>query len=501
MRSSILIFCLAILAFSALTSAKLRNLDAKSAIPDTTSATNTTVTNTTDTTNTTTNTTAVPSAADVTDFLSGVWGAIGLGHEFSDFSTCVPQSSNTGAQLQKAMAQLSSSSASDVVFGLNKMNNVISPLVAGLKACQMKDKYTTTINQIIKTFTNPGQLIVNIGSSIQIDGVEVYPEIAVAIAACNTSGYSDCGSSLGDAMGKAFYGQANATSANQVAQINSIPNITWTAATSTAFQGLTLWQFKKARVNLIRSNNITTSDNSTVDQEKRNLATIPASFDARTTWPTCIHPIRDQQGCGGCWAFAASEVLSDRFCIVSNKSINQVMSPQYLISCDTNEWGCSGGSTYYSWMFLENSGDVTDSCSPYKSGNGFVPTCSSFTKCADKTALRKYYAKKSSTKVFQTSTTIQNEIVANGPVETGMDVYSDFMSYASGVYATTAGATYLGGHAVKIVGWGSLNGVKYWIVANSWGTYWGESGYFRIQFGNCNIDSAAIAGIPDLTRS
>jgi cathepsin B len=383
------------------------------------------------------------------------------------------------------------------------MNNVVTLLVTGLKACQMKDKYTVTIKSIIDTFTNPSNLTVKAGSSIMIDGVEVYPDIAVAITACNTSDYTGCGSSLGDAMGQAFYGQANVTSADEAAKINAIANITWTAADISAFKGMNLWQFKKARVNLRRKNSdLPISDNSTVDQEKqRNLASIPASFDSRTKWPNCTHPIRDQQGCGGCWAFSASEVLSDRFCIATNQTINKVMSPQYLISCDSQEMGCSGGYLYYSWKFLESTGDVSDTCSPYKSGNGLVPTCSSFTKCADNSTLRKYYAKTNSTKVFQNATAIQNEILVNGPVETGMDVYSDFMTYSSGIYATTAGATYLGGHAVKIIGWGNTNGTNYWIVANSWGTYWGESGYFRIKFGNCDIDSASLAGIPDLTRS
>jgi len=47
------------------------------------------------------------------------------------------------------------------------------------------------------------------------------------------------------------------------------------------------------------------------------------------------------------------------------------------------------------------------------------------------------------------------------------------MSYKSGVYIHSSGKM-LGGHAIKIVGWGS----NYWIVANSWGSSWGLNGYF-----------------------
>lgn len=55
--------------------------------------------------------------------------------------------------------------------------------------------------------------------------------------------------------------------------------------------------------------------------------TTPTSFDWREIQPECVHPIRDQGKCGSCWANAASEVLSDRFCIHSNASVNVVLSP------------------------------------------------------------------------------------------------------------------------------------------------------------------------------
>lgn len=54
---------------------------------------------------------------------------------------------------------------------------------------------------------------------------------------------------------------------------------------------------------------------------------LPATFDARDQWPNCIHPIRDQKQCGSCWAFGASEALSDRICIATNGATNKVLSP------------------------------------------------------------------------------------------------------------------------------------------------------------------------------
>eukprot|EP00966_Prymnesium_polylepis_P293185 6771539-Prymnesium_polylepis.1 len=75
-----------------------------------------------------------------------------------------------------------------------------------------------------------------------------------------------------------------------------------------------------------------------------------------------------------------------------------------------------------------------------------------------------------------------------------MWVTAAFENYASGVFQDDGG-TQLGGHAVRIVGWGVDKGVKYWKVANSWNRYWGEGGFFRIERGvnALEIESSATA--------
>ena len=72
------------------------------------------------------------------------------------------------------------------------------------------------------------------------------------------------------------------------------------------------------------------------------LADVPENFLAKDKWPTCVHEIRDQQRCGSCWAFAATEVLSDRFCIASEGAVNVILSPQDMVSCDKADMGCNG---------------------------------------------------------------------------------------------------------------------------------------------------------------
>jgi len=214
----------------------------------------------------------------------------------------------------------------------------------------------------------------------------------------------------------------------------------------------------------------------------------PASFDSRTQWPGCIHPILDQGQCGSCWAFGASEALSDRFCIASNGATDVVLSPQYIVDCDFFGFGCNGGNPLQAWKFLQNKGLPTYSCVTYTAQDGKCPST-----CDDGSALTFYKA--STVSSYTNPASIQAAILAGGPIEVSFTVYQDFMSYSSGVYLHTWGNE-LGGHAVKMVGWGVSGSQNYWICANSWGTTWGIQGFFWIGFGQCGIDSSGVAGAP-----
>ncbi|KIH48661.1 papain family cysteine protease [Ancylostoma duodenale] len=92
---------------------------------------------------------------------------------------------------------------------------------------------------------------------------------------------------------------------------------------------------------------------------------------------------------------------------------------------------------------------------------------------------------------------IRKEIMTNGPVVASFRVYSDFNLYKGGIYIHTGGYE-RGGHAVKVIGWGTENGTDYWLIANSWNSDWGENGgYFRILRGSnhCQIEQKVVAGM------
>jgi len=94
---------------------------------------------------------------------------------------------------------------------------------------------------------------------------------------------------------------------------------------------------------------------------------------------------------------------------------------------------------------------------------------------------------------------IMREMKARGPVACGVAVTKDFMNhYKGGIYEDTSGENKIR-HVVSLVGWGvGADGTKYWIGRNSWGTYWGENGFFKLKRGvnNLMIESECAWAVP-----
>jgi len=233
-------------------------------------------------------------------------------------------------------------------------------------------------------------------------------------------------------------------------------------------------------------------------EEATPVGALPTNFDPRdgSKFPAaCIHPIRDQQQCGSCWAFGATEALSDRFCIAGK---DVILAPQDPVSCDTNNYGCDGGYLNYVWSYFTNSGVVTDACWPYTSGGGDSGVCRKTCTGSGQTWL-KYKCKASSVVHPLTVSGIQTEMYNNGPMEAAFTVYEDFFNYKSGVYYHQSGSQ-AGGHAIKCFGWGndSASGLNYWLCANSWGASWGDKGFFKIKQGDCGINGQLYACTPQV---
>jgi cathepsin B len=221
----------------------------------------------------------------------------------------------------------------------------------------------------------------------------------------------------------------------------------------------------------------------------------PDSFDSREgKFASCVGAIRDQGKCGSCWAEATSEAMSDRLCIATNGTKKIDLSAQDLVSCDKYMcMGCNGGIPYLAWQYASVAGIVSTDCFPYASSTGNAPACNK--KCSNGEEWKTHKASLGSVKHYTNEEAIKTAIFTEGPVGGAFSVFEDFMDYKSGVYSHTTGKM-LGGHAIKIIGWGEDNGVKYWTCANSWTTSWGENGFFRIKRGTneCGIEQGVVAG-------
>jgi cathepsin B len=298
-----------------------------------------------------------------------------------------------------------------------------------------------------------------------------------------------------------------------VRQINNNPSSTWRAGINKRFAFMKMSDAKKLMG--VRSGG------PKLRVKKIAVGDLPDQFDAREQWGDICpstKEIRDQAACGSCWAFGAVEAMTDRLCIASKGQVTPHLSAEDMNSCcDSCGFGCEGGFPSAAWDYWVSTGLVDggnyggDGCLPYSLPNcdhhttghydpcgDIAPTPQCPNQCNDSAAWdqSKHFGNESYS-VDMDVGQIQQEIFDHGPVEAAFTVYQDFLAYKSGVYQHTTGPV-LGGHAVKILGWGTEDGTDYWLVANSWNEDWGDQGYFKILRGSdeCGIEDGICAGMP-----
>jgi cathepsin B len=252
---------------------------------------------------------------------------------------------------------------------------------------------------------------------------------------------------------------------------------------------------------------------------------LPTEFDSATNWPSCsvIANVRDQSACGSCWAFGSTASFESRRCIATGEdtkySVEDTAFCQPIFGAGN---GCNGGNSAWNWFQshgVVTGGDYTDkgsgdTCLPYSFAPcaHHVPATASYPACPSGEYPSPSCAKACSEDGYSTSysddkhmaqiaysvrgvSKIQQDLVQNGPMYVAFTVYGDFPTYKSGVYTHQTGSR-LGGHAVTLVGYGTLDGTDYWKIKNSWNEEWGAGGHFLIKRGSneCGIESSVNAG-------
>ena len=220
---------------------------------------------------------------------------------------------------------------------------------------------------------------------------------------------------------------------------------------------------------------------------------LPAKVDWRDKSGNWVTPIRDQQQCGSCVAFGTVAVLESMVKITGKApKLDVDLSEAHLFFCygpDTGAGACPEGGWWPDDSFgCLKKGVVDDACFPYTDADQ---------KCHLGADYKNRLSTASKFTVLTTPTQMKRHLATVGPVSACFTTYEDFAYYYTGGvyrYHEKTSGEYVGGHCVCIIGYD--DGQKCWIAKNSWGTEWGEHGFFRIGYGECGIDASmwAITG-------
>lgn len=304
--------------------------------------------------------------------------------------------------------------------------------------------------------------------------------LVLAVAGCGGGGSADRGATAGGAETISDTTQLSAEAA-AINQAIADAGADWSAADN-PISDLPDEQRKQLNGALIDETRV----GRTLSRQALAPGPLPQGIDWRShNGQDWITPVKNQGSCGACTAFAVTGVAEALANIASgNPALDKDLSEAHLFACGGAS--CSVGMyTSSAASFYSTTGVVDEACLPYTATSG-TAVCNS--KCADwsarvtKTDSYAYLPKNDADAV--------KAALQNGPVMAVIKVYADFYYYKTGIYQYVSGA-YQGLHAVAVVGYDDAGG--YWIVKNSWGSYWGESGFVKIKYGQIDLLREVIA--------
>jgi len=226
----------------------------------------------------------------------------------------------------------------------------------------------------------------------------------------------------------------------------------------------------------------------------RDTSSLPSDIDWREMG--AVTEVKDQGVCGSCWSFGAHQTIEGSWFLATGELIR--LSSQSLIDCTWNQGntGCSGGLDFeaYQWLLMYNDGIIpTEENYPYLMANGMCHT-----DRAGAGAIITGYVNVSSGDAAAS----QDALVNQGPISVSIDAsHKSFSFYSSGVYFEPQCGNGIDDldHTVLAVGYGTENGQPYWIVKNSWSTYWGDQGYVKMSAvdNNCGVETSPTYTLVD----
>jgi C1A family cysteine protease len=219
---------------------------------------------------------------------------------------------------------------------------------------------------------------------------------------------------------------------------------------------------------------ITSKKKADTSAEGDDTSSVPDSVDWTGVYTT---KVKDQGYCGACWAFAVSEQLESDGIRLGLFDTNTVLSPQQIISCDTEAVGCSGGWTESAYNYVAAAGISLETQYPFtaymeKEMTSDSAVCES-SSIKGVLSVAGYYSLVSEEDMIE-------YVKTTGPLSICVDS-TEWSSYVKGIVKSCPSNA---NHCVQAVGvTTSKNGQGYWKVRNSWGEEWGEDGYIRLAVG------------------
>jgi len=205
-------------------------------------------------------------------------------------------------------------------------------------------------------------------------------------------------------------------------------------------------------------------------QNTEDLSHVAVAADVDWVASGAVTPVKNQGQCGSCWAFSSTGAIEGAWKIAKGSLIS--LSEQQLMDCSKTQGNksCEGGLMDYAFQYVVRNGITLETSYPYTARD--ATSCKSFSKAA---TISRF------TDVARTEAALM-AAVTQQPVSVAIEADQEaFQFYSTGVLTGTCGTQL--DHGVLAVGYGTLNGVQYWKVKNSWGTGWGSSGYVLIQKG------------------
>ena len=194
---------------------------------------------------------------------------------------------------------------------------------------------------------------------------------------------------------------------------------------------------------------------------------ISESVDWRTKG--ALNPVQNQGACGSCWAFSSVAAMESAHFIKTGKLLK--LSEQQLVDCDPQSSGCNGGLETWAFDYAKTNGLELESDYPYRGVTG---------RSCQATTSKELVEATSYTEVPKRSVTQLKAAIDQQPTCISIHAGAILQFYFRGIINSKLCRKGPLDHAVTAVGYGSENGKDYFIVRNSWGSGWGEHGYFRI---------------------